>query len=167
MSWGILSVLSGDSCGYWSERRGVLLVQVNAQASMSMSLAQTRYCRQQGFDPQSPLCAHIILSGSVMEVRTCTHTYTHTQVSSHMTHGSHALSGERNGGGVCEERSVQPPPGDDRLAVRPQLVLCQVQCHPGTRAASVLPPLCTSTASTSFYCKLTHFPSSCCWFWFS
>lgn len=45
-------------------------VQVKAQASMSMSLAQTRYCRQQGFDPQSPLCAHIILSGSVTEVRT-------------------------------------------------------------------------------------------------
>uniref|UniRef100_A0A1A8CIQ8 Cellular repressor of E1A-stimulated genes 1 n=2 Tax=Nothobranchius kadleci TaxID=1051664 RepID=A0A1A8CIQ8_NOTKA len=43
-------------------------LQVNPQASMSMSLAQTDYCRQQGFDPQSPLCAHIILSGSVLEV---------------------------------------------------------------------------------------------------
>ncbi|KAM9766603.1 protein CREG1 isoform 2-T3 [Menidia menidia] len=43
-------------------------LQVNPQASLSMSLAQTDYCRQQGFDPQSPLCAHIILSGSVMEV---------------------------------------------------------------------------------------------------
>ncbi|TWW63868.1 protein CREG1 [Takifugu flavidus] len=43
-------------------------LQVNPQASMSMSLAQTHYCREQGFDPQSPLCAHIILSGSVMEV---------------------------------------------------------------------------------------------------
>ncbi|KAM4537656.1 protein CREG1 isoform 2-T2 [Fundulus diaphanus] len=41
---------------------------VNPQASLSMSLAQTDYCRQQGFDPQSPLCAHIILSGSVLEV---------------------------------------------------------------------------------------------------
>lgn len=43
-------------------------LEVNPQASLSMSLAQTEYCRQQGFDPQSPLCAHIILSGSVMEV---------------------------------------------------------------------------------------------------
>ncbi|XP_037619141.1 protein CREG1, partial [Sebastes umbrosus] len=43
-------------------------LQVNSAASLSMSLAQTDYCRQQGFDPQSPLCAHIILSGSVVEV---------------------------------------------------------------------------------------------------
>ncbi|XP_068165736.1 protein CREG1 [Antennarius striatus] len=43
-------------------------LKVNPQASLSMSLAQTPYCKQEGFDPQSPLCAHIILSGSVMEV---------------------------------------------------------------------------------------------------
>ncbi|CAL8306840.1 unnamed protein product [Merluccius merluccius] len=43
-------------------------LQVNPQASLSLSLAQTDYCTQQGFDPQSPLCAHIILSGSVLEV---------------------------------------------------------------------------------------------------
>ncbi|XP_007541465.1 protein CREG1 [Poecilia latipinna] len=43
-------------------------LQVNPQASLSMSLAQTDYCKQQGFDPQSPLCAHIILSGSVLQV---------------------------------------------------------------------------------------------------
>ncbi|XP_054479670.1 protein CREG1-like [Anoplopoma fimbria] len=43
-------------------------LQVSSEASLSMSLAQTDYCRQQGFDPQSPLCAHIILSGSVLEV---------------------------------------------------------------------------------------------------
>ncbi|XP_076580031.1 protein CREG1 isoform X1 [Chaetodon auriga] len=43
-------------------------LEVDPQASLSMSLAQTDYCRQQGFDPQSPLCAHVILSGSVMEV---------------------------------------------------------------------------------------------------
>ncbi|PWA33814.1 hypothetical protein CCH79_00017270 [Gambusia affinis] len=45
---------------------------VNPQASLSMSLAQTDYCKQQGFDPQSPLCAHIILSGSVVQVTTLT-----------------------------------------------------------------------------------------------
>lgn len=53
-------------------------LQANPQASLSMSLAQTDYCRQQGFDPQSPLCAHIILSGSVMEVQLHSHTHSHT-----------------------------------------------------------------------------------------
>ncbi|CAK6980432.1 protein CREG1 [Scomber scombrus] len=43
-------------------------LQVNPAASLSMSLAQTHYCKQEGFDPQSPLCAHIILSGSVLEL---------------------------------------------------------------------------------------------------
>ncbi|XP_053170524.1 protein CREG1 [Scomber japonicus] len=43
-------------------------LQVNPAASLSMSLAQTQYCKQEGFDPQSPLCAHIILSGSVLEL---------------------------------------------------------------------------------------------------
>ncbi|XP_063068228.1 protein CREG1 isoform X2 [Engraulis encrasicolus] len=44
-------------------------LEANAQASLCVSLAQTDFCRQQGYDPQSPLCAHIILSGSVMEIR--------------------------------------------------------------------------------------------------
>lgn len=43
-------------------------LQVNPVSSMSMSLAQTDYCRDSGYDPQSPLCAHIILSGSVVPV---------------------------------------------------------------------------------------------------
>ncbi|AWO95497.1 Pyrid oxidase 2 multi-domain protein isoform 4 [Scophthalmus maximus] len=43
-------------------------LQVNPAASLSMTLAQTDYCRQQGFDPQSPLCARLILSGSVLQV---------------------------------------------------------------------------------------------------
>ncbi|XP_056287222.1 protein CREG1 [Pseudoliparis swirei] len=43
-------------------------LQVDPRASLSMSLAQTDYCRRGGFDPQSPLCAHITLSGSVLEV---------------------------------------------------------------------------------------------------
>ncbi|XP_017557323.1 protein CREG1 [Pygocentrus nattereri] len=43
-------------------------LQVNPQASMSVSLAQTPFCKHKGYDPQSPLCAHIILSGSVQEV---------------------------------------------------------------------------------------------------
>uniref|UniRef100_A0A8C6SPZ8 Cellular repressor of E1A-stimulated genes 1 n=1 Tax=Neogobius melanostomus TaxID=47308 RepID=A0A8C6SPZ8_9GOBI len=43
-------------------------LQVSPVSSMSMSLAQTDYCRDSGYDPQSPLCAHIILSGSVLPV---------------------------------------------------------------------------------------------------
>ncbi|XP_058475683.1 protein CREG1 [Solea solea] len=43
-------------------------LEVNPSASLSMSLAQTDYCRQHRFDPQSPLCARVILSGSVMQV---------------------------------------------------------------------------------------------------
>lgn len=43
-------------------------LEVNPVSSMSMSLAQTDFCRDQGYDPQSPLCAHIILSGSVLPV---------------------------------------------------------------------------------------------------
>ncbi|XP_062865461.1 protein CREG1 [Trichomycterus rosablanca] len=43
-------------------------LQVNSQASLSVSLAQTHFCKHKGYDPQSPLCAHIILSGSVQEV---------------------------------------------------------------------------------------------------
>ncbi|KPP74386.1 hypothetical protein Z043_106457 [Scleropages formosus] len=43
-------------------------LQVNPQASLSMSLAQTDFCKKQGYDPQSPLCAHVIFSGSILEV---------------------------------------------------------------------------------------------------
>ncbi|CAN2387765.1 transcription factor binding [Pristimantis euphronides] len=43
-------------------------LQLNANASLTMSLAQTPYCRQEEYDPQSPLCAHIIFSGSIQKV---------------------------------------------------------------------------------------------------
>ncbi|XP_049491118.1 protein CREG1 isoform X1 [Panthera uncia] len=43
-------------------------LQENPHATLTMSLAQTNFCRKQGFDPQSPLCAHIILSGTVTKV---------------------------------------------------------------------------------------------------
>ncbi|XP_069801641.1 protein CREG1 [Dendropsophus ebraccatus] len=43
-------------------------LQVNPNASLTMSLAQTPYCRQEQYDPQSPLCAHIIISGSIQKV---------------------------------------------------------------------------------------------------
>ncbi|XP_057350918.1 protein CREG1 isoform X3 [Manis pentadactyla] len=43
-------------------------LQENPHATLTMSLAQTNFCRKHGFDPQSPLCAHIILSGAVTKV---------------------------------------------------------------------------------------------------
>ncbi|XP_040307582.1 protein CREG1 [Herpailurus yagouaroundi] len=43
-------------------------LQENPHATLTMSLAQTNFCRKQGFDPQSPLCAHIMLSGTVTKV---------------------------------------------------------------------------------------------------
>nr|XP_033797515.1 protein CREG1 isoform X1 [Geotrypetes seraphini]XP_033797516.1 protein CREG1 isoform X2 [Geotrypetes seraphini] len=43
-------------------------LQVNPNASLTMSLAQTLYCKKEGYDPQSPLCAHIILSGIIEKV---------------------------------------------------------------------------------------------------
>lgn len=40
----------------------------NPQATLTLSLAQTVFCRKHGFDPQSPLCVHIMLSGTVTKV---------------------------------------------------------------------------------------------------
>ncbi|XP_033002667.1 protein CREG1 [Lacerta agilis] len=44
-------------------------LQVNANASLTMSLAQTPYCKKEGYDPQNPLCAHVIFSGIVEKVQ--------------------------------------------------------------------------------------------------
>nr|BAC39549.1 unnamed protein product [Mus musculus] len=43
-------------------------LQENPEATLTMSLAQTVYCRNHGFDPQSPLCVHIMMSGTVTKV---------------------------------------------------------------------------------------------------
>ncbi|CAL1597975.1 unnamed protein product [Knipowitschia caucasica] len=43
-------------------------LRVDPVSSLSVSLAQTDYCRESGYDPQSPLCAHVILSGRVIQV---------------------------------------------------------------------------------------------------
>ncbi|XP_044532805.1 protein CREG1 isoform X2 [Gracilinanus agilis] len=43
-------------------------LQVNPNATLTMSLAQTDFCKKEGFDPQSPLCAHIMLSGTITKV---------------------------------------------------------------------------------------------------
>ncbi|KAM4905242.1 protein CREG1 isoform 1-T1 [Sylvia borin] len=42
--------------------------QVNSNASLTVSLAQTPYCRKHKYDPQNPLCAHIIFVGSIVKV---------------------------------------------------------------------------------------------------
>uniref|UniRef100_A0A8C5LQ72 Cellular repressor of E1A stimulateds 1 n=1 Tax=Leptobrachium leishanense TaxID=445787 RepID=A0A8C5LQ72_9ANUR len=43
-------------------------LQVNPNASFTVSLAQTPFCRKAGYDPQSPLCAHVIFCGSIQTV---------------------------------------------------------------------------------------------------
>ncbi|XP_054443793.1 protein CREG1 isoform X2 [Pteronotus mesoamericanus] len=43
-------------------------LQENPYATLAMSLAQTDFCRKHSYDPQSPLCAHIILAGTVTKV---------------------------------------------------------------------------------------------------
>ncbi|XP_038613827.1 protein CREG1 [Tachyglossus aculeatus] len=43
-------------------------LQVNPNATLTMSLAQTHFCKKHGYDPQSPLCAHIMLSGIIEKV---------------------------------------------------------------------------------------------------
>ncbi|XP_048397152.1 protein CREG1 [Stegostoma tigrinum] len=43
-------------------------IQANPEVSLAMSLATTDYCRKQKFDPQSPLCCRVILSGRILEV---------------------------------------------------------------------------------------------------
>ncbi|XP_043929037.1 protein CREG1 [Protopterus annectens] len=43
-------------------------LQINPVASLTVSLAETNYCKKKGYDPENPLCAHIILSGTVTKV---------------------------------------------------------------------------------------------------
>ncbi|ODM98822.1 Protein CREG1 [Orchesella cincta] len=43
-------------------------LESDSRASLTMSLAQSGYCRQQQYDPEDPRCAHVILSGSIKPV---------------------------------------------------------------------------------------------------
>ncbi|XP_048459206.1 protein CREG1-like [Rhincodon typus] len=43
-------------------------IQANPQVSPAMTLAGTDYCSKQKFDPQSPLCCRVILSGRILAV---------------------------------------------------------------------------------------------------
>jgi len=40
----------------------------NNRASLSMSLAQGDYCKNKGYDPEDPRCAHIIMTGRIVKV---------------------------------------------------------------------------------------------------
>ncbi|XP_071612775.1 protein CREG1 isoform X4 [Heliangelus exortis] len=41
---------------------------INSNASLTVSLAQTPYCKKHRYDPQNPLCAHIIFCGGIVKV---------------------------------------------------------------------------------------------------
>lgn len=43
-------------------------LQEDANATLTLTLGQTNFCRKNGFDVQSPLCAHTIMSGTVIKV---------------------------------------------------------------------------------------------------
>ncbi|XP_049632559.1 protein CREG1 isoform X3 [Suncus etruscus] len=44
-------------------------LQEDANATLTLTLGQTSFCRKNGFDVQNPLCVHTILSGTVIKVR--------------------------------------------------------------------------------------------------
>ena len=43
-------------------------LKVDNRASITMSLAQTSFCKRHKYDPESPLCAHVVLTGNVEKV---------------------------------------------------------------------------------------------------
>ncbi|XP_069744637.1 protein CREG1 [Narcine bancroftii] len=43
-------------------------VKINPEISLAMTLAETDFCRRNGFDAQSPLCCRVILCGTIMMV---------------------------------------------------------------------------------------------------
>jgi len=43
-------------------------LRANNNASLTMSLAQSSYCKQKDYDPESPLCAHVILTGRILQM---------------------------------------------------------------------------------------------------
>merc|ERR1711911_530468 len=43
-------------------------LKVDPRASITLSLAQSDYCREKGYDPESPLCAHIICTGEFTRI---------------------------------------------------------------------------------------------------
>ena len=42
--------------------------QSDARTTITMSLAQTSFCKKHQYDPEDPLCAHVILTGTLVRV---------------------------------------------------------------------------------------------------
>jgi hypothetical protein len=49
--------------------RGLTNTQEDSRTTITMSLAQTHFCKKHQYDPEDPLCAHIILTGKLVRVR--------------------------------------------------------------------------------------------------
>jgi len=43
-------------------------MEVNNQVSITMTLAQGEYCESNNLDPESPLCAHSIVTGELVKL---------------------------------------------------------------------------------------------------
>ncbi|KAF2357684.1 FMN-binding split barrel [Trinorchestia longiramus] len=43
-------------------------IKKDSRVSLTASLAQSSYCRQQRLDPQDPVCAHVILTGEIVKI---------------------------------------------------------------------------------------------------
>lgn len=45
------------------------LLQKDPRATLSLSEAQSDYCKTHDFDPENPQCARVLLTGTMQEVR--------------------------------------------------------------------------------------------------
>ena len=52
-------------------------LEQNPRASLGISLTQTGYCREQGWNDQDPRCGHVILTGNMVKIGQCA-AYTET-----------------------------------------------------------------------------------------
>lgn len=43
-------------------------IEIDNRCSLSMTLAQSNYCKENNFDPEDPRCAHLVLTGRVEKV---------------------------------------------------------------------------------------------------
>lgn len=44
-------------------------LEKDPRASLTATLAQSNYCKQEHLDPQDPLCAHVILTGEIVKIK--------------------------------------------------------------------------------------------------